>query len=162
MADKVLNLAYASIDHKIEAHYYSGKSNLELSQLDKAMASFTQVYSNNSGNIGAESKYLTAYIFYLKEDYDEALNTVLALKDDFSNNDYYVAKGFILLADVFVKMGDFFQAKSTLQSIIDNFPDEGINKLASNKLAEIIRLEKSLEQTNPDEDENEIEIDSDN
>ncbi|MBT3422866.1 MAG: tetratricopeptide repeat protein [Cytophagia bacterium] len=162
MADKVLNLAYASIDHKIEAHYYSGKSNLELSQLDKAMASFTQVYSNNSGNIGAESKYLSAYIFYLKEDYDEALNTVLALKDDFSNNDYYVAKGFILLADVFVKMGDFFQAKSTLQSIIDNFPDEGINKLASNKLAEIIRLEKSLEQTNPDEDENEIEIDSDN
>lgn len=160
MTDKVLNLAYAKQEDKIEAHYYGGKSNLKLLQLDQAMASLTQVYKNNNGNIGAESKYLTAYIYYLKENYDEALNTILELKDDFSNNDYYVAKGFILLADVFVKMGDFFQAKSTLQSIIDNFPGDEINTLAKQKLTEVTELEKSMEQKTQDDDENEVEIDN--
>nr|MBC8344333.1 tetratricopeptide repeat protein [Bacteroidota bacterium] len=143
-----------------EAYYYAGKSNLKLLQLDQAMASLTQVYKYNSGNIGAESKYLSAYIYYLKENYDEALTSILELKDDFSNNDYYVAKGFILLADVFVKMGDFFQAKSTLQSIIDNFPGEEINQLARQKLEEVIALEQSMEQNNKDEDEEEFEMDN--
>ncbi|MBL6962868.1 MAG: tetratricopeptide repeat protein [Bacteroidetes bacterium] len=160
MTEKVLNLAYAKQEDKIEAYYYAGKSNLKLLQLDQAMASLTQVYKYNSGNIGAESKYLSAYIYYLKENYDEALTSILELKDDFSNNDYYVAKGFILLADVFVKMGDFFQAKSTLQSIIDNFPGEEINQLARQKLEEVIALEQSMEQNNKDEDEEEFEMDN--
>jgi hypothetical protein len=43
----------------------------------------------------AESKYLTAYIYFLKENYDQTIDEILELKDKFANNDYYVAKGFI-------------------------------------------------------------------
>ena len=37
------------------------------------------------------------------------------------SHDYWVAKSFILLADNYVAMKDTFQAKSTLQSVIDNY-----------------------------------------
>jgi TolA-binding protein len=37
------------------------------------------------------------------------------------NYDYWVAKTFILLADNYVKLKDNFQAKATLQSIIENY-----------------------------------------
>jgi TolA-binding protein len=160
--DKILDLAYARQKEKIEAHYYEAKSNFKLNQLDKALASFTQVYTNNNAEMGAESKYLSAYIYYLKENYDEALNSILELKDNFANNDYYVAKGFILLADVLVKMGDFFQAKSTLQSIIDNSTNKEILNLAKQKMEEVVALEKNMNQSTPDEEEDEIEIDTDN
>jgi hypothetical protein len=54
--------------------------------------------------------------------------------------DYWVAKGFILLADIYVENGNTFQAKQTLQSIIDNYEGPELAEIARNKL-------KSIEQS---------------
>lgn len=43
------------------------------------------------------------------------------LAKDMPNYDYWVAKTYILLADNYVRLKDNFQAKATLQSIIDNY-----------------------------------------
>jgi hypothetical protein len=37
------------------------------------------------------------------------------------NYDYWIAKTFILLADDYVALKDNFQAKATLQSVLDNY-----------------------------------------
>lgn len=146
-AQKMLGISYASAENKTEANYYIGKAQLELKNYDLALTSFKQVIDANRGDLGAESKYLTAYIYFLKENYDQTIDEILELKDKFANNDYYVAKGFILLADVMVKTGDLFQAKATLQSIIDNYQGEELKKVAEEKLLEIEGLEKNLENS---------------
>jgi hypothetical protein len=46
-----------------------------------------------------------------------------------------------------VKTGDLFQAKATLQSIIDNYQGEELKKVAEEKLLEIEGLEKNLENS---------------
>ena len=43
------------------------------------------------------------------------------LAKEMPNYDYWVAKTYILLADNYVRLKDNFQAKATLQSIIDNY-----------------------------------------
>jgi hypothetical protein len=49
-----------------------------------------------------------------------------------------VAKSFILLADNYVALKDIFQAKSTLQSIIENYEgDDDILPTAKEKLQAI-------------------------
>ena len=48
-----------------------------------------------------------------------------------------MAKGFLLLADVYVKKGNTFQAKQTLQSIIDNYEGKDLVDEARAKLAAI-------------------------
>jgi hypothetical protein len=51
------------------------------------------------------------------------------------NYDYWVAKTYILLADNYRALKDNFQAKATLQSIIDNYKaDDDILPTAKQKL----------------------------
>src|SRR6202042_2967482 len=62
-----------------------------------------------------------ANIQYLKKQYKASQKTCLEFNTEFPNYEYWVAKAFILLADDYVKLKDTFQAKATLQSVIDNY-----------------------------------------
>ena len=48
---------------------------------------------------------------------------------------------FILLSDIYVSKGDKFQAKATLESILDNYGGEELILLAKKKREEIIESE---------------------
>lgn len=64
--------------------------------------------------------------------------------------DYWIGKSFILLADNYVALKDTFQAKQTLQSLIDNFEvdpsdPEDIKALATARYNELdATIEKDL------------------
>jgi hypothetical protein len=59
---------------------------------------------------------------------------VHTLQEKFAAYDYWVAKGFILLSDVFVKNGNEFQARQTLQSVLDNYKGPELGAIAKEKL----------------------------
>ncbi len=65
--------------------------------------------------------------------------------DEFSSYDYWLAKSFILLADIYTITGDLFQAKQTLQSIIDNYEGAELVKVAYEKQNIIFEMEKAEE-----------------
>ena len=71
------------------------------------------------------------------EKYDDCEKSVFALAENFASYDYWVAKGFLLLSDVYVKKGNIFQAKQTLQSIIDNSEGQDLVMIAREKLSAI-------------------------
>ena len=50
------------------------------------------------------------------------------------------------MADNFVAMDQVFQARATLQSLVDNFPLQSIKDAARNKLNEIDRAEAERER----------------
>ena len=58
--------------------------------------------------------------------------------------DYWVAKSYILLGKIFWKEDDYFNAKATLQSIIDN---AGIPELAE-EAEELLNKVKAEEKSN--------------
>ena len=64
----------------------------------------------------------------------EAEEHVYALQEKFAAYDYWVAKGFILLSDVFLKNGNEFQARQTLQSVLDNYKGPELGAVAKAKL----------------------------
>ncbi len=57
-------------------------------------------------------------------------------------------------------MENYFQAKSTLQSIIDNVADLAVKQQAEIKLAEVIAMEEAKNNPEPilEEDEDEDEL----
>ncbi|NQX92625.1 MAG: hypothetical protein HRT74_10970, partial [Flavobacteriales bacterium] len=65
-------------------------------------------------------------------------------------------KGYLLLAEVYMGMQDFFQARATLSTIIENVDEEWVVAEANAKLQ---RLEAIEAQKNSEESEEEIEID---
>ena len=68
------------------------------------------------------------------------------LVNDDPGYDLWITKAFMLLSDNFVAIGDNFQAKETLQSIIDNSEDANAVEESKIKLQKIIDDEKALEE----------------
>jgi hypothetical protein len=66
--------------------------------------------------------------------------------------DYWIAKSFILLSDVYVKTNNIAQAKATLQSIIENYDGADLLQVAHEKLNAISATEKIQEQKKAQED----------
>jgi tetratricopeptide (TPR) repeat protein len=86
---------------------------------------FAYVIANSRIEQPADALYYRGYIEYDQGDLDSARSDVYKLQDDFSAYEFWVVKGFILLGDIYVKKKDYFQAKATLQSILDNYDKEG-------------------------------------
>jgi TolA-binding protein len=143
VAGKLLNLAYADDASKKAARFYQAKSQLELNQVEQALPTFIQVYKDDKSEIGAEAMYDVAYIYFTQGKYKDAQDIIFSLKDRYASYDYWRAKAFILLSDIFVKTGDDFQAKSTLQSIIENYEGADLVKIAKDKLNEIKERQKN-------------------
>jgi tetratricopeptide (TPR) repeat protein len=105
---------------------------------DSAWADFQYLLKENKEKaIGAEANYNIALIQYLRKDYKSSTKTIFELNDNFGNYEYWVAKAFILLADNYVAQKDYFQAKATLQSIIDEYSKDDLKIIALEKLKKI-------------------------
>ncbi len=121
-----------------ETHLIMGKSAYELKNKELAQKEFNQTIKIAQNEKAAEAKYMLSQILYDNNKFDETEKSLLALSDKYSSYDYWVAKGFILLSDVYVKKGNVFQAKETLKSIIDNY--EGNDELVVTAREKLSRL----------------------
>lgn len=131
VSDEVLKYAQiireyekSSEQEKNSATLYSGKAYLLTGDTTAAKKEFDTLVKKSKTIEAAEAKYLIAKIEYAKKDYKGAQKTLFDLINNMPNYDYWVAKSFVLLADTYIGLNDTFQAKSTLQSIIDNYEDD--------------------------------------
>lgn len=136
-AKQLLQLSFANQEHHTEARFYLGKSYHNLEEKGKAIDHLRKVHEKNGGEKGAESLYIIASIHFDWGNYEKSRNSIYQLKEEYTNYNFWVAKGFILLADVFVEEKDFFQAKHTLQSIVKNYQGEDLKQEAREKLEAI-------------------------
>lgn len=84
---------------------------------------------------------MIALILYQQKQYKQSYETLIGLTNDFSSYEEWVGKAYLLIADNFIGLDNLFQAKATLQSIMDNFPLEHIRDQAKMKFAELEKLE---------------------
>lgn len=143
-ARKVSAFAESTKEALIESNLILGRIFLNnYQQADSALPYFNYVIRETKNANAAEAKYNVAYISFLKKDLKQSEKHIFELNDNYSSYEYWVAKAFILLADVYMEKKDAFQAKATLQSIIDNYKGEDLNKIAREKLAGITATEKA-------------------
>ena len=105
---------------------------------------------------GAEAKYYLAYLTYLDDSLDLAVKMIFELAESYAS-DYFIAKAFILLADIYVVQENDFQAKATLESIIENHDGEELLNLARKKWELIVERE-TLKNAIKEESQSYIEI----
>ena len=124
-----------------KCYFEKGNYSAAIEKLDKSAKADKSVY-------GAESAYYSAVASIKLKKYDEAENKVFDISDNFSSHDYWVAKSFIALADVYVAKENYFQAKETLRSVIDNYKGNDLKAEARAKLAEVERKEPKVRSNN--------------
>ncbi len=139
---KYLNSGVTQKEGLIEAHTNLGRYYIKGGKTDSAFTEFVFVLRETKNVYGAEAKYYVAFIQHQRKEYKAAQKTLFELSDQFGAFDFWVAKGFLLLADNYIKLNDTFQAKATLQSLLDNYDGQDIRDQAKLKLDEIIEIEK--------------------
>ncbi len=128
-----------------ETNYMLAISYYKLGNKDKAFPILQKLSADTNSAEGAESRFLVASILFEKQKLKEAENEIMDFIDKNSPHQFWLAKSFILLSDIYVKNGDEFQAKHTLKSIEENYPEQndGILDIVRQKLQLIEASEAS-------------------
>jgi tetratricopeptide (TPR) repeat protein len=108
------------------------------------------------GNAGAESKYLIASSYYSQEEFKAAEAEIFQLIEKFSAFDEWKYKGFLLLIDVYISLKDYFQARATINAIMENVTESWVIDAANAKKATLDQLENPTPNA---PSVNEVEID---
>ncbi len=136
-AQKLLTFEKLPENLATEAHITIARSAYALGNTSLARKEFEATLKLSKNEMGAEAKYMLAQLEFENGRYDDCEKSVFALSENYASYDYWVAKGFLLLSDVYIKKGNTFQAKQTLQSIIDNYEGQDLVMIAREKLSAI-------------------------
>lgn len=136
-ARKLLMTEKVAEDQIVYAHYLLGMIAMEGKQYAEAEREFRITVKLTSGELGAEALFNTALIMYRQNKLEEAENLIYELPEKYPSFDYWTAKGFILLADIYVGRDNLFQAEQTLTSVIENYKGDDLRKVAQGKLERI-------------------------
>ena len=123
-----------------------GNSYFKLSDFNKSKKIYKWLLGGDyqNENITSQSRYNLAYMLFLDDSLSTSEEIIIKILDQ-SNDNYYIAKSLILLSDILVDQNNYFQAKATLSSIIENYDGESLVNEASIKLQDIIKMESILE-----------------
>jgi TolA-binding protein len=116
-AAKINNSANVPEELIREATFNSAKAHYSLNNFDEALREFKNVATEVISIEGAESKYRVAELLYKKESVEESEKVVSEFIDQKTPHQYWMARIFLLLADISLKKGDALQARATLMSL---------------------------------------------
>jgi len=127
-----------------EASYVSAKSYYMLGNYDQALPGLQEASAETNTAGGAEAKYLLADVYFKKQNLAASEKEIMDFINKGTSHQFWLAKSFILLSDIYVARKDDFQAKHTLKSLLENYPvkDDGIIAETQRKLNEVEAREK--------------------
>ncbi len=120
------------LDEEIRKEATYAIANAYRQQNDPAAAYdwYARIDDEVNSEYGAESKFRMAEIDYNRGNTERAEKIVYELIEMNTPHQYWMGQTFLLLSDIFLQMGDDFQAVQTLESIINYYTIEGDGVIA--------------------------------
>lgn len=137
-AEEILKGAKLSPETVTEARYIRAKAYLGLRQSNKALPDLQALAKDTRTSSGAEAKYLLAQLYYEANENDKAEKELMNFIENGTPHAYWLARGFILLADIYIRQGDDFQARQYLTSLKNNYKgNDEIAGMIENRLGKL-------------------------
>jgi TolA-binding protein len=154
-ADLVITNASTPEEIRTTAYLWRGRIQKDNLQCDAAIADFKEVIKKG-GNAAAEAKFGICFCLYAKNEYKKAEAEIFQLIEKYSAFAEWKYRGFLLLADTYVGMKDYFQARATIDAILANVTEQWVIDEANQKKAQLDALENPAGNSGSN---NDIEID---
>jgi TolA-binding protein len=122
-----------------EAKYTCAKALLQEKEGNKAVADLRELGKDTRTPFGAEAKYLLARYYFDTKQMERAEAEILDFIKSGTPHAYWMARGFILLADVYIARGDRFQARQYLESLQHNYKgnDDDIRPMINERMPQL-------------------------
>jgi len=159
VAEKLIVTDKVSEETVREATLAMAKSLEAMGDLEKAESKYRTVALDVKSAEGAEGKYKVCELLFNAKRYEESESEIMDFLNKTSPYQYWLAKSYMLLGDIYVVKEELFQAKQTYKSIVDNYTvaDDGIIEAAKKKIQAVENNEFSRD--NGKKEDIEIEID---
>lgn len=128
----------SSTDDKALANMAIAKSYEVNGQFDLAIANFKTVVQLSKAALAAEARYEIANCWFELNKLNDAEKAAFEVINKSGSYDFWVTKSYILLGDIYYEQKDYFNAKATFQSIVDNTVDPTLKSEAQTKLTQVI------------------------
>ena len=152
IASQIIDDSSSAKEVQDEARYQRGKAFYALKQYDLALSDLTLTATDVSTAQGAEAKYLVAQAYFDIFETEKAEEQIMEFAQQNTSHQYWLARSFILLSDIYQDKGDNFQAKQYLLSLEQNYKNkDDIQDLIKERLDKIDQQEQQP-TTNDDED----------
>lgn len=131
----------AGTDDKILANMAIAKSAQLNNQCESAITNYRTVANLSKAAYGAEARYEIASCFYTQNRYPDAEKAAFDVIKKSGSYEDWVTKAYILLGDIYHAQKDYFNAKATYKSVVDNAKIESLRQEAERKLKEVTEEE---------------------
>ena len=138
----------SSADDKTLASMAIGKSYESGGQYDLAITNFKSVVQLNKAALAAEARYEIANCWFKVDKLSEAEKAAFETINKSGSYDYWITKAYILLGDIYFKQKDYFNAKATFQSVVDNTINAELKAEAQGKLNTVTEEEGKSSKVN--------------
>jgi len=142
LAQQLLDHPSAGEDDRSYAQLLLGHARLNSEQWEAARRYFEQCALSRISALAAQPRYYISYIDLKEGKLEQAEKSCLQSIERSGSNDQWVVKTYVLLSRVFLAQGDYFNARATIQSVLDQELEAGIRSEAQNLLNEIQRVEQ--------------------
>jgi tetratricopeptide (TPR) repeat protein len=152
--------ALEALELKVTDNYYIGLSHLfigidcsDSNNKAAAIQSFIQAASATRSEVSAEARYRAARLYFESDSMEQAEAMVFELVNQVPSYGFWVAKGLILLSEVYLATDKVFQAKAALQSVIENYEGADLKNDAENRLKALEQQEQKTIDSAPKPEE---------
>lgn len=129
-------------DDKVLANMAIAKSFQTENKCEQAITQFRTVVSLSKSAYSAEARYEIANCLFSQNRLADAEKGAFEVINKSGSYEQWVTKAYLLLGDVYFKQKDYFNAKATFQSVVDNARIEELRQEADRKLQAVIEEEK--------------------
>jgi len=133
-ANELISQKGTGTDDKVLANMAIAKSYQTSNQCELAITNYRSVVSLSKSAYGAEARYEIANCLYSQNRFEDAEKAAFEVINKAGSYETWITKAYLLLGDVYFKQKDYFNAKATFQSVIDNAKVEDLRQEADRKL----------------------------
>ncbi len=140
-AEDLLAQKSAGTDDKILANIAIARSAQENQKYESAITAYRTVASLSKSAYGAEARYEIARCYFLQNRYDDAEKAAFEVIKKTGSYEIWVTKAYLLLGDVYYAEKDYFNAKATYRSVVQNARSPEVREEAETKLNKVTEEE---------------------
>jgi hypothetical protein len=142
-ADTLLQLDGVPQSAKDEAKLYVARRSISLGQNMQTDTLLRSLQESTNGAVAAEARYYAAQNLMMSGKLKEAEDAASKNIKRSAGYEYWVVKTYLLLSDILVGEKDYFNARATLQSVVQHTKIQELKAEATRKLNELKGLESS-------------------
>lgn len=129
-------------DDKVLANMAIAKSTQTAGDFESAITSYRTVALLSKSAYGAEARYEIAHSLFAQKRNADAEKAAFEVINKSGSYERWVTKAYILLGDIYYAQKDYFNAKATYKSVVDNARLEDLRQEADTKLKQVTEEEE--------------------